>query len=101
MTFRKRAVLSSALVALPVAFALCFFDPEFPPGIPWDELKDMPYHKALDRIAMHQIDTQGLTTFVSQFSNPRFWQNLMVLWAALATTCFAACSLTQWRRKAP
>ena len=44
MTFRIRAALSSALVALLVAFPVCFFDPTwipFSPGIPWDEIKDL------------------------------------------------------------
>src|SRR5688500_9344655 len=100
----KRAVFSSFLVGLLVAFPVAFIAPastESSPGIEWDKVKDLPHSQAIDLIQSRATEVRGTESFRRNIQDPWFWQAFVAAWLALATMCFAACALTLARRRLP
>ena len=100
MTFWMRAAISSALVAFLFAFPVRF-------------LESLEAEESHAKISCVGFDSQGRrvecsdSELLDQYGfalflfDPWFWQRVATSWAALTTMCFAACALTQWRRRAP
>ena len=95
MTFWMRAAISSALVAFLVAFAACCFESlEASLAEIFCQDSQGRRRECSDSDVIDQLN-------VSFLFDTWFWQRMARSWATLAIICFAACALTQWRRRAP